>query len=463
MKKIFNLLAFLLGVFAFSSCVTDVDDVFDDSAANRAQKAMSDVKQLLESSPNGWRLEYYGATTYGGYNVFMKFEGDSVTVASEKVGDGQNAGVDENGNAITCKSHYKLEQSMGIVISLDEYNDIFHYFSKPQNDDYGQDGTGFNGDFEFRVVSSSADKIELRGKKHNARIMMYPMSSDVTWGEYMNQVKETEAYMTSRTYSLQFGDDAENALYTQASYRCLNIYSTDEEGNSDIISAPYVVTPEGYVFYDEVNVKGNTFTGFAKGDTQDYFVAKGADNVKLYTEVPTLFDTFKRGLWYLTYDDMGTYGQTKWETLFEKLGKADNDKKRARLYYAAIGYVSEKFSSSFLMGTSVESQVIIGLTFNAVSDGNGGYYTDRVEIKSNVGASNSPGKKYYNKDKYGGMSAVDPFCGGWGHTFQISTDNVRHPSYLIFTDVSDPNNVIKMWATSKGYPFGDRDKEDTNE
>ena len=81
-------------------------------------------------------------------------------------------------------------------------------------------------------------------------------------------------------------------------------------------------------------------------------------------------------------------------------------------------------------------------------------------MKSNVGKSNNPGKKYYKNDKYGGMSAVDPFCGGFGHTFQITTDNVRHPSYLILTDLNDPTNVIKVWAQSKGYPFGDRDKEE---
>ena len=100
MKKILSLLAFIMGVFAFSSCVSDVDDVFSDSAANRAQKALTETKTLLESAPNGWRVEYYGDVTYGGYNVFMKFEGDSVTVASEKVGKGQAAGYDENGNEI---------------------------------------------------------------------------------------------------------------------------------------------------------------------------------------------------------------------------------------------------------------------------------------------------------------------------------------------------------------------------
>ena len=63
MKKILSLLAFIMGVFAFSSCVSDVDDVFSDSAANRAQKALTETRTLLESAPNGWRVEYYGDVT----------------------------------------------------------------------------------------------------------------------------------------------------------------------------------------------------------------------------------------------------------------------------------------------------------------------------------------------------------------------------------------------------------------
>lgn len=459
MKKIYNMIALLFGVLAFTSCVSEVDDAFDKSAAKRAEEAIANAKTVLESAPNGWRLEYYGAKSYGGYNVLMKFDGDSVSVSSEKVGSKHKAGFDANGNLITVKSHFKLEQSMGVVLSLDEYNSVFHYFSDPKNEDFGTAGEGFNGDFEFRIMSCSADKIELKGKKHGNRILMYPMDANTSWGDYLKQVAATDEYMASRSYSLQIGD-SETEVPAQSSYRTLNFYTKDAEGKQVVTSAPFIVTPEGYTLYDSVTVAGAKLTGFAKGDTQDYFAAKGLDNVKLYTEVPTLFQTLSRGLWYLTYDDMGTYGQSKWETFFTKLGKADNDKKRARLYYAAIGYVSDKYNPAFLIGTSTESQVIVGLTFNAVSKGDNTYYDDQVQIKSNIGNSNNPGTKYYKGDKYGLMSAMDPFCGGWGHTFQITADNQRHPTYLILTDLKDPTNVIKLWANSKQYPFGDRDKEE---
>ena len=54
---------------------------------------------------------------------------------------------------------------------------------------------------------------------------------------------------------------------------------------------------------------------------------------------------------------------------------------------------------------------------------------------------------------------MDPFCGGAGHTFELSTDNARHPKYIILTDVKVPNNVIKVSAESISYPFGDLDND----
>lgn len=464
MKKIFNIFTLLLSVFAFSACVSEVDDVFKDSAAKRADKAIADAKTILESAPNGWRMEYYGDTSYGGYNVFMKFEGDSVTVASEQVGSTQPAGFDKNGNLRTYKSHFKIEQSMGVVLSLDEYNDIFHWFADPRNSDFGSDGDGFYGDFEFRIKSISADKIELTGKKHGNRIMMYPMNADTSWGDYIKQVQETEEFMASRTYSLQVGDDAEGALYAQSTYRRLRFWTTNEEGQDVVVDAPYIVTPEGYVLYDTVSVANVTLSGFKKGDTEGYFVEKGQDNVRLYTEVPTLYDTFCRGLWYLTYDDMGTYGQAQWETFFDGLGKADSGNKRARLYSATIGYVSSTYKSAFMIATSKDNQVVVGFSFNSVpipNDPNGAYYDNRIRIKTVPGtqAGNKIGQTYYRS--YGLRAAMDPFGGGnEGHTFELTTDNVRHPSYIILTDVNDSTNVIKVWPTYKQFPFGDRDKDD---
>ena len=194
MKKLNYFLTLIVSLLALSSCTSEVDNYFPESSSERSAKDIEKVQKILTSAPNGWRIEYYGNLTYGGYNVLCKFDNGQVTFASEKVGKTHNAGLDDSGNlvGVNQQSSYRLIQSMGTVLSFDGYNEVFHYFSKPKNDDYGQAGDGFAGDFEFRVLSASSEKIELKGRKHGRRIVMYAMPADLQWQDYLNTIKETE-------------------------------------------------------------------------------------------------------------------------------------------------------------------------------------------------------------------------------------------------------------------------------
>ena len=136
MKKIFNLFTFLAAILLATACSPEVDDLFDKSSSQRISEAINNTKDILTTPADGWVMHYYGSPMYGGYNVLCKFDKkDRVTVASEV------AGKDS-----TFTSHYKIEQSQGVILSFDEYNDIFHYFSDPHNPDgNGVDGKGMLG------------------------------------------------------------------------------------------------------------------------------------------------------------------------------------------------------------------------------------------------------------------------------------------------------------------------------
>ena len=73
MKKIMNILMLCAVLVAFTSCKDEVDDVFDQTASERIDAALKSYNEILKSAPNGWIMYYYGATTYGGYNVLVKF------------------------------------------------------------------------------------------------------------------------------------------------------------------------------------------------------------------------------------------------------------------------------------------------------------------------------------------------------------------------------------------------------
>ena len=84
MKKIYNLLFLLTALMTYSSCTSEVDDVFDKSSSERIEETMSNTNAILKANTKGWIMKYYANTMYGGYNVYCKFNQDkTVTVASE--------------------------------------------------------------------------------------------------------------------------------------------------------------------------------------------------------------------------------------------------------------------------------------------------------------------------------------------------------------------------------------------
>ncbi len=460
MKKINSIFSLLLVAMAFVACTPEVEDKFDKSASQRAADAIAEAQKVLEAAPNGWRMEYYGSSTYGGYNVFVKFKGDQAEVGSEKVGASHQAGVGEDGKIITETSHIKYEQSQGIIVSFDDFNNIMHYFSTPDNPDYGEKGTGMDGDFEFRIISATPEKVTLRGKKHNSRIDMYPMPADQSWADYVQKVKETEEFMASRAYFLRVDptkhtlktDTANTEVTVFLSYRRLVFEYTDTLGESQQIVVPYVVTPEGFTFYSDYEVAGVTLNGLLKGDTMERFYAANDAAIWLETEVPPLWESLRDGMWFFYWDGLGSYAQPKWKEFWEKLKTAGPNKSKNTLYWAFIGNYQSKEAFHFQAGGDYGYQ---GLNF-APQDEEGTIV--KITRKSTV--YNTNGRTYYNT--YALNKAMEPLVGSMGRTFRIETDNPRRPSYMRLVDLKESTNVITLSGNEVDLPLQVLDETEEN-
>ena len=448
MRKLYFFLTICCALAVASSCSLKEDENFEDTASKRSEDNIASVERILNSASNGWQMEYFGGTLgYGGYNILVKFDGSNATFASEKMGPYHVAGIDTEGNAVTTTSHYKLEQSMGTIISFDEWNDTFHYFSMPNNPDgYGDTNEGFNGDFEFRVMKATSDSIILRGKKHNARVIMTPIPADRSWGSILKEISETESYMSSSSYTLS-GEDRKDNLDIQIrnSYRCLVFTYIDSTELKQTITAPYIVKNDGYVFYAPVTVNGMELDGLWKGESDDYFIFRNNPRLQLDSYMPTLAEHLSTGLWCIRYGSLGEYATPKWDAMLEKLKTAGKNKTEIKIYYAYIGVAQNKLACHMVTSTDQPYQ---GFT---VSDVNAA--GDQVTIKWNSAntAHNRAGQDYYNK--YGWKEALEPFYGKYGRTFKLSCDNPRHPSYLTLTDINEPTNVITVYYNS--YYFMD--------
>lgn len=440
MKKIlFCLSAFVLTI-AVASCSLKEDADFDETASMRSETNIANVHKLLQSAKNGWLMEYYGNLNLGGYNVMVRFDSDTqVTFGSEKWGDNHYAGIDTEGKCITSTSHYKMEQSMGTILSFDGYNETFHYFSMPNNPDYTYDtADGLRGDFEFRVMRADADTIILRGKKHNNRIVMTPIPENKTWESIINEAHETEEYMTSRSYTLSgadYKDSVEISVVNNGTYRCLIFSYKDSLDMTQTIAAPYIVNADGYKFYSSVEVDGMELDGLLRGTTDDYFVFANNKNLQLDTYTPSLAEALETSTWYFLHGSLGAVAQPKWDAMMDILKTAGRNKKEIKIYTATIG-LNNSNKKAVSMSTTSDAPYW-GFELKVLNDEG-----SRVTIISNSKERNTAGKTYY--DKYGWKNALNTM---FGHTFDLTCDYQRRPSYMTLTDINDPNNVITIYAT----------------
>lgn len=450
MRKISYLFALLVSFIAFNACTSDVDNYFPESAPERATKTVAEVKKILQEAPNGWRMEYYGDMTYGGYNVLCQFKGDSVQIASEKAGKNHEAGLDASGNLITETSlaHYSVNQSMGVVISFDTFNKLFHYFADPKNEDFGEAGTGFGGDFEFRVLKYSPDSIQLQGLKHGDRIMLYPMKADMDWASYLKEVENVKNLMASSSYTLLADNDTLAEVTQYGDYHSLIFQYPDSTGEMKAYAYPYIITPEGYKFYLEIEIGGKKFTNFSKDfndATDERFYPQGDPSICLETVVPPVVDAFQKGQWFFSASKVSPESEGAWNDFMEAIKTAANGKE-AILYQAMIGTYNNKFGFHAWLSSDY---LYVELTIRDPNEeGN------EIALQYNRNSPTNKAAQVFMKSYK--LTPVLKTFSALNNKLRLTleTDNPRKPTYMKLIQVMKPENVLELSATQIMYPFG---------
>lgn len=457
MKKFMKIMMLCALVVAFTSCKNEVEDVFDKTATERIDEALKSYNDILKSAPNGWIMYYYGATQYGGYNVLVKFNDDATaTFANERIAMGQTFPTET--------SHYKMVQSAGVVLSFDEYNSIFHYYSDPLNPEgIGTNGTGFGGDLEFRILSATAEQVVLTGKKTNRRIVMVPMPQNMGWDEYMNKIKAIEDGMSSANVVVTINTTDSIPTTTNSPYRRFSFTLTDENGAVTTKTAPYIVTLDGYKFYSPVELKGKQVEQFNYIPQAMIFPEASDASVELRCVVPPINQQLVSSVWYFKGDGMSEASRALWS--------AYNNAGVAR--FPTYGYLRDVFIGQYAsygnipanFGITAHTQYyqhyrivyeLIGenqvkFTRYAVFDGlNGPYFLQ------NCGEALAPCLALFSELRYtptnGKIVATGGTVVGEAHTFTLETDVLKAPTYIKMT--REDGEVFTVTPTVNGYPFG---------
>lgn len=248
--KIYGLLSCLC--LMMQSCLFSEKDVFDESSAQRAIASVNEYKEVLESAENGWALKYYTGegAEYGGYNIYAKFEGEYVTLASEIATSSYDAGE-------SVTSMYKVSSLQGTQLSLDSYNEIIHEFCEPN----GYNDPGYAGDYEFIFRSASKEKIVLTGKKHGNTLVMTPIPADLDWKTELTKIAILAEDAAYSTFNLVI--NGKEVTKVGRSEHAFTIAETDNMGQTTVKSYPFIYTSEGAEMYESLIVDGVEMSHFS--------------------------------------------------------------------------------------------------------------------------------------------------------------------------------------------------------
>lgn len=429
MKKIYFLIAMVTAT-VLASCTKEQEDFFDQSSAVRADATLSADLQVLTSAANGWLMQYFpdSQQSFGGYNIIVRFKADGTAEVT-----------DEFHPDTVFSSLYSVTQSAGVVLVFDSYNPSLHGYSDPSSPLRGVGnnglGHGLDGEFEFAILKASAEQVVLKGKKTGNQVVLTPMA-DSNWEAYFAKIDAVATAMNSKKYGIHLAD---TTLIALPSDRTLALNYT-EEGEEKDTYAPFIVTPEGMKFYEPIEIRGQKISGFNYVDGTDIFPATDGNGVTLNIIYPTLAELATENWWMLAYSGMGALGKQYWDVLAQVQEQVLGE----TLNYAIFGLYGSNFGITFNSSGYAGSLLY---SFTIVDD-------TTLTLQWRGGNTADNGSWYVNNAYYGnyfagpfGTSASGP------RTFTLTADNPNDPTWILMTDVANPDNTIMLYSDIIYYPL----------
>ena len=409
MKKTYRLLFALTALIFTASCTPEVEDAFDKPSPDRIAEAISETKDILTAAPNGWKMAYQGSGGFGGFNILCKFDKED------------NVFCEEESDHAKATSHYTVQQGQGVLLSFDSFNAALHKYSDPvgkiNGKSVGKDGKGFQGDFEFRVMSCTKDSIVLEGRKHGDRVVMTPMPEDLTWDSFFTQIATVASGMSSERYNIIIDKDT-----LPARMNLHTLHTTDKNGKA--VAIPFIYTPQGIEVLKADSLNGRKLTAFTYS-TDDKWVDPNDKSVMLSPRDITPLEAFFSDNWTINVGYSSTAEMNVWKAVAAYA--ASKNMEIVTVYFSTTpgflslsSYVGEDWGNlRTLYSTSGKDQITIK-----------GF---RPNPKGTANERN--GAVFYNQYKLKDIANTF-LVNGQATDYTLSIDNPKHPLWLRMTSNS---------------------------
>ncbi|MDO4461741.1 MAG: DUF4302 domain-containing protein [Bacteroidia bacterium] len=408
-----------------SSCEVEEDEIFDQSSSLRADATAEAYNKILTSAQNGWAMEYYPGAyqAYGGYVVACKFNTDgTVAITADYATDAEGS--------YTATSLYQVTPDNGIKLTFDTYNEVFHFLSDPSNSGGAGLGDGYEGDFDFTIISCTPDKIILKGTKSGVKTEMYPLPANAD--EYLAQIDKLKTESFSRTYKtvLTISASQKATIKYSLSGQIISyqyaIETTAEDGSvekSELIKGdiPFIYTSKGIKFYETVTIEGNDIREFV-WDGEKFVDENGF----IIEPSVTAVDIFLNGRWFLGYEASGIKTNENWGFVWEDYAIPIYEQEGEYLQYLYFGTRNGIFSfnmhsySPAIGGAYVASAYLQAPYVYAVAD-------NVIQMGLNQSDFGDQNAQYYRE-------ALSYFFYPFNGEFTIEFDDMNNPTMVTLTD-----------------------------
>ena len=387
---------------------------------------LNEYQELLESSENGWIMEYYPDSylSYGGYVYFLTFNDGEVSVQFQLAND----------VSVPVNSLYKMTPDDGPVLSFDTYNKYLHYFATPSGSQY----QGMRGDTEFKIMGKSDDESEiyLVGRKSGNRCTL-TRNDDYDPTEYLqacNAIRSELNYPTISSMSFLVGDSVGEAeLDGSMGVNNCFYFAYPEDGVIDsedevMIEGgfPFCTTPEGIKLYEPIEIDGTEYEFFYFDGENNRFITDD-EFVSVNINYTSIAQQFIDAEWYITKSNLSAAAAAAFAEAEATLSASSD-----AINYLAIGtglsgskkygfeFQCTKGKGTFEFSTNVKSEAKLGMKYTLNNDGDAkNYFSKLSKIIECFGLRNE-------------------------QTFTLKTDNIKNPTWIMLTDASNSAISIKL-------------------
>ncbi len=265
---------YLFLILMVVSCTNDDDEtIFDETPSKRIDSRISELRELLLGSPEGFKTVYFpNNTKYGGFTFFMKFNSDGTVEMRSDV---------DSETGVTTGS-YEVDLGSAVELIFSTRNQI-HKLS--DSNIPGLIGTGYEGNSNFQYISNENGKITFKEPRHDAILVFEPVTNQDDWMQVDESLAMRQNLVPTATTSVfqQFivktpsGQQNYNLNYDGLRYFAGPRNQT-VDGEVSEINFGIAYTPEGLIANPPIELDGVTYEIFIYDATQNVFISKVGDH-----------------------------------------------------------------------------------------------------------------------------------------------------------------------------------------